>query len=257
MSVDYTQLKGLFFDIYATLIDWEAGVYPPLLALHQRSTSSKDNNDATQIRAKLFSYYHDYQVEIWAAQPGRLYPLVLEDVYARIAQTLGVEFSREEQVAFGRSIGDWPAFPDTVRALQTLSKYYKLFVLSNVDNASFERTRTGPLQSAHWDGIYTAQMIGSYKPDPKNYLYVAEQASKDFSIQKDQLILVAQSLDLDHVMTKKLGFKPGVWINRQGSYVGVSRGDLEKQGSIELGAEYSTLGEFANAVELAFKSDRS
>ena len=246
MSLDLTSVKGLFFNIYATLINWEAGIYPQLLQL----AGSKDDE---QTKSKLLDAYHKYQVEIWVAEPTLPYPQVLEKVYARIAQDLGVSFTEENKVAFGHSIGDWPAFPDTVDALKTLSKYYKLFVLSNVDNASFERTRTGPLQSAHWDGIFTAEMIGSYKPDPRNYNYVVDQAAKDFAIKKDELRLVAQSLDIDHLMSKKLGFQPGVWIARSGSAMGGGREELEKKGLIQLGAAYDTLGELATAVEKAFK----
>lgn len=246
MSLDLTATKGLFFDIYATLINWEAGIYPRLLQL----AGSKDD---PQTKKRLLDAYHEHQKEIWAAEPTLPYPKVLEQVYARIAQDLGVSFSQEDQVAFGHSIGDWPAFPDTVEALKVLSKYYKLFVLSNVDNASFERTRTGPLQSARWDGIYTAEMIGSYKPDPRNYNYVVDRAAKEFSISKDELTMVAQSLDIDHLMVKKLGFRPGVWIARSGSAMGGGREKLEQEGLIQLGATYDTLGEFAEAVEKAFK----
>lgn len=41
---------------------------------------------------------------------------------------------------FGLSIPNWPIFPDTVDALQRLSKHFKLVVLSNVDRESFKYT---------------------------------------------------------------------------------------------------------------------
>ncbi len=124
---------------------------------------------------------------------------------------------------------------------------------NNVDNASFERTRTGPLKGVHWDGIYTAEMIGSYKPDPANYLYAATRMEQDFSIKKDEMLLVAQSLDIDHMTTKSLGFNPGIWISRNAaSTIGGIREDLEQKGLLELGATYDTLGEMAEAVENAF-----
>lgn len=247
MSLDLKKPKGLFFDIYATLINWEAGIYPSLLRLAK-------SEDTPALKDKLLDAYHEYQAAIWAAHPTLPYPQILEQVYERIAQDLGVSFSREEQVAFGHSIGEWPAFPDTVEAMKVLSKYYKLFVLSNVDNASFERTRTGPLQSVHWDGIYTAERIGSYKPDPRNYEFVVTRAAEDFSIKKEELMMVAQSLNIDHLMSKKLGFPPGVWISRQGSAMGGKREEMEQQGLLEIGATYDTLGEFAEAVEKAFNA---
>ena len=42
--------------------------------------------------------------------------------------------------AFGQSIGDWPAFPDSAAALSRLKALgLKIVVLSNVDNDSFAR----------------------------------------------------------------------------------------------------------------------
>ena len=244
MALDLKKTKGLFFDIYATLINWEAGIYPSLLRLAK-------SEDTPATKEKLLEDYHEYQAEIWAAEPTLKYPKVLEQVYARIANNLGVSFTQEEQVAFGYSIGEWPAFPDTVEAMKVLSKHYKLFVLSNVDNASFKRTCTGPLQGVPWDGIYTAEQIGSYKPDPRNYEFVVTRAAEDFGIKKDELVMVAQSLDIDHLMSKKLGFPPGVWISRKGSAMGGQREEMEQQGLLDIGATYDTLGEFAEAVEKA------
>jgi 2-haloalkanoic acid dehalogenase type II len=243
--MDLTEPKGLFFDVYATLIDWEAGIYPPLLALAQQP-------DSPDLREQLLHAYHTHQIGIWRDSPTLLYPQVLEETYGRIAKERNVSFDQADAVTFGAGIGEWPAFPDTVDALRRLAKHYKLFVLSNVDNASFERTRTGPLQSAHWDGIYTAEDIGSYKPDPKNYHYVVDAAGEKFGIGKEQLVLVAQSLDIDHMSVKKLGFRPGIWISRSGSAMGGKREEMESKGEIELGAAFETLGDFANAADKAF-----
>jgi 2-haloalkanoic acid dehalogenase type II len=244
MATGLKETKGLFFDVYATLIDWEAGILPQLLQL-------ASTPETPELQKQLFHAYHEYQKEIWVSDPTLKYPLVLERVYARVARDLGVTLSQDAQQAFGRSIGEWPAFPDTVKALERLAKHYKLFVLSNVDNESFERTRRGPLQNAHWDGIYTAETIGSYKPDPRNYEYVVEQAAK-FGIKKSELLIVAQSLEFDHVMTKKLNFKPGIWIARGGSTMGGHREELERDGLIDIAGAYDKLSDFADAVESAF-----
>jgi FMN phosphatase YigB (HAD superfamily) len=58
-----------------------------------------------------------------------------------------------------------------VEAMQILDKHYKLFALSTVDNESFGRTLAGPLKGVKFDGIYTAENIGTYKPNPKNHHY--------------------------------------------------------------------------------------
>lgn len=255
---DPKSFKGLFFDIYATLIDWEDPIYRSLRQLTNRlpedDARRADNKDNK--RTLLKSYAANEKV-VEGENPTLPYPQILERVYERIASQLGVSYSHEEAVAFGYTIGEWGAFPDTVKAMQTLAKYYKLFALSNVDNESFGRTLAGPLKGVKFDDIYTAQMIGSYKPHPDNYNYVVKRLGEEWDIPKDQTLLVAQSLDIDHYMAHKLGFKPAVWITRRGPYsVGGMGGDreaLEAAGEIKLGAVYETLGEFADAVEKAFQ----
>ena len=48
--------------------------------------------------------------------------------------------SDAEARAFGASVGDWPAFPDSAGALAYLKEHYKLVILSNVDRGSFARS---------------------------------------------------------------------------------------------------------------------
>ncbi len=162
-----------------------------------------------------------------------------------------------EAKEFGRSIGSWPAFPDTVSAMQTLSKHYKLVVLSNVDQDSFSRTLSGPLSGVAFDAIYTAQDIGSYKPDLRNFEYLIEHVRKDFGVGKDEIWMVAQSLVHDHRQVKKMGMRSSVWISRGGEVAGegpVMGGGIEEmKEEVDLGATFSTLGEFAAAVEEGFK----
>jgi len=96
-------------------------------------------------------------------------------------------------VAFGQSIKDWPVFPDSSDALCELSKYYKLVVLSNVDRTSFAFTRK-KLEAGKFtfDKICTAQDVGSYKPDPTNFLYVLDVIKDSYGIEKDQVLSTAQ-----------------------------------------------------------------
>ncbi|KIW01317.1 uncharacterized protein PV09_07353 [Verruconis gallopava] len=181
--------------------------------------------DLPENRTKLLRLHATIEKSVEHEHPSLKYPLVLEEVYARIANELGISFDRDQQISYGRQIGDWPAFPDTVEAMKILANHYKLFVLSNVDEDSFRRTCSGPLK------VERFQEIG---------------------ISKEGVVMVAQSLDLDHMSCKTLGFPPGVWIARKGAIMGGDRKELEDQGRIELGAVYETLGEFAAAVQTAF-----
>ena len=116
-----------------------------------------------------------------------------------------------EDVAFGASIPDWAPFPDTVEALRYLKQHFRLVILSNVDRASFQATnqRLG----VSFDAVYTAQDIGSYKPDRRNFGYLLDRL-REQGVAKEKLLHVAQSLFHDHVPANALGLA-SAWIDRR------------------------------------------
>ena len=79
------------------------------------------------------------------------------------------------------------------------SKYYKLIILSNVDNASFafSRVRLG----VAFDAVYTAEDIGSYKPSARNFEYMLDHIS-DLGLGHADVLHTAESLFHDHVPAK-------------------------------------------------------
>ncbi|KAI0902509.1 haloacid dehalogenase [Annulohypoxylon nitens] len=160
----------------------------------------------------------------------------------------GASFSKQkflevihESREFGDSVGHWPAFPDTVDALRRLSKHYKLVVLSNVDRESFSQTNAGPLQGVPFDLILTAQDIGSYKPDPRNFAYMLSKVKEEFGVEKEQVLQTAQSQFHDHHPAKEAGIR-SCWIVRPGACMG----NREKE---VFDWRFDTLGAMADAVE--------
>ncbi|KAF2118808.1 Haloacid dehalogenase-like hydrolase-domain-containing protein [Lophiotrema nucula] len=248
--------KALSFDVYATLVDWETGIYNALSPLNERLASthpSKNNKRA------LLQLYTRLEGELEHKHPDMRYNTLLRLVYRGIADELGVtdavnsDAMDKEMEVFGESVGIWPAFPDTVDALRTLGKYYKLIILSNVNNENIERTRTGPLQSTPFSAVYTAQEIGSYKPDLRNFEYMIEHAKGDLGVEKADFLHTAQALKHDHVPAKKAGLA-SCWIQRGGDEA-VIGGKLSDFGEDELDLAFSfkTLGDMAEAVEKAFQ----
>jgi len=262
MTFDLTAYKALSFDIYATLIDWETGIYIALQPLLSRLPSSSphhpSNSSPQDIRLHLLKEYHKHEFAIQREHPTMVYTKVLATIYPRIAESLGVEQpSVVEAKEFSYTIGCWPAFSDTVAAMKILGSHYKLIALSNVDKISFNNTLTGPLAGVKFDAIYTAEDIGSYKPDLRNFHYLIEHAEKDFGVKKDEILHTAQSLAFDLVPIRKVGMRPGVWIRRGGEHGGNAMGGVDvkgltEKGELELAAEYETLGEMAEAVQKAF-----
>lgn len=106
---------------------------------------------------------------------------------------------------------DWPAFTDSAEALAYLTQHYKLVILSNVDRASFADSNA--LLGVTFDAIYTAQDIGSYKPDLTNFRYMLDRLA-ELRIAKSNILHTAQSLFHDHAPAKAIGLA-SAWIDRR------------------------------------------
>lgn len=246
--------KSLSFDIYGTLIDWENSITSRLSPLTPQIPTSSPHKNAAPNLGELF---HTHEVAVQAESPDMRYNEVLSQAYLRLASQLqipGTEKLEAEARDFGNGVGDWPAFPDTVDVMNRLGKYYKLIVLSNVDKESFSRTNAGPLKGLKFWRVYTAQDIGSYKPDLRNFEFLLKGIADAGGIGKDEDLHVAQSLFHDHVPAKKMGMS-SVWINRRGIGEGSLTGGgkefkrMHESGEVGYGWRFATLGEFADEVE--------
>ena len=227
--------KLLCFDVYGTLIDWESGIVDALQPLLEASK-------ATLSRAQILTIYHEIEKAQQIKTPGLKYTELLSTIYPQIAARLGLgEPTAEQSEAFGQSIGRWPAFPDTVDALRRLGKHYKLVPLSNTDRESISRTIAGPLHGVAFDMVITAQDVGSYKPDLRNFEHMLREVEDRFGVTKDEVLQTAQSQVHDHHPAKKMGIK-SCWIVRPGTVMGNCADEIYDW-------RFDTLGHMADALE--------
>jgi 2-haloalkanoic acid dehalogenase type II len=247
----------LTFDIYGTLIDWEGGILAALKPLLSRLPSSHplvSSSSDEENKVAVGNAFTVIEMDLQREKPGLKYSLLLTESYLRFAKQLGIteeEDVKKEADAFGASIGTWPAFPDTVDAMKRLKKYFKIAPLSNVDRASFQNTLDGPLKGVEFDAIYTAEQIGSYKPDLRNFNYLLEHLKEDFGIEKEDILHTAQSLTHDHVPAEQMGMT-SVWIARGPGGKTGRGGDVDKligEGTVAFSWRFASLGEMADAVE--------
>jgi 2-haloalkanoic acid dehalogenase type II len=231
-----TDFKLLSFDVYGTLIDWERG------ALHALRPVLENNNKIDLDEKHILEVLHSIEPIVEKEHPDWTYSQVLTAVHPQLCSKLGLQKPNEEESkAFGASVGSWPAFPDTVQALKRLSKTYKLVVLSNVDNESFEAGNARGLEGFKFDAVYTAQDIGSYKPDLKNFEYMLSHVREEFGIEKTQVLQTAQSQFHDHHPARDMGMKSS-WIYRPGAVMG-NRNDPV------FTWKFDTLADMADAVD--------
>jgi 2-haloacid dehalogenase/putative hydrolase of the HAD superfamily len=204
-----TDFKVLSFDCYGTLIDWETGICAALQPLAARSGQAFTRDQLLEAHAR-----HEAAQE--AATPELRYADLLARVHDRIAGEWGLAPDPEESRAYGLSVRDWPAFPDSAAALQYLKRHYQLVILSNVDRESFKASNAR-LQVA-FDHIFTAQDIGSYKPDPRNFEYLTGRLA-EAGFQRQEILHTAESLFHDHVPANRAGLA-SAWIHRRAGQAG-------------------------------------
>lgn len=198
--MDFDHFECLSFDCYGTLIDWETGIWSalrPILEAHDVEVSRDD----------LLTLYAKAETEIEAG-PYRLYREVLKGVLSKMAGQLGFEPSQGELESFSLSVMNWPAFPDSPQSLRALAIPYRLIILSNIDDDLFGFSQK--LLGVEFDHVFTAQQIGSYKPSPRNFEYLIQQAG----VAQHKILHVAQSLFHDIAPAKDMGL-PTVWVNRR------------------------------------------
>jgi len=206
MTARLTDYKALTFDCYGTLIDWETGIWDalqPLLAANRRSDVTRSSG------LEAFSACESKQQ---AETPDMLYPQLLKRVHEAMAARFDLETTPQLDANFGNSIAHWPAFPDTADALRFLKTRYKLVILSNVNRDGF--AASSRKLGVDFDAIYTAEDIGSYKPDPANFEYMLKRLREDHGLEPADILHTAQSLFHDHVPAKAHALA-SAWIDRQ------------------------------------------
>ncbi|KAI9456256.1 HAD-like protein [Lactarius psammicola] len=217
MSESLSQFKALIFDVYGTLVNWESGI---LTALSPLLTNPGQEWSKSDILHAFSAVESDLQVK----NPTALYSDILAEAYEELSRR-----STQRAAAFAASLAQWPIFPDTPAALARLSSLgLKLAVLSNVDHAS----RLGGFV---FGAVYTAEDIGSYKPDPRNFEYAHSRSLHD------------------HVPARALGLS-SVWIDRPDAVTCIDGNGVPKERAAKEAFarwRFRDLEEFVNAVEEA------
>ncbi len=199
-----TDFSTLTFDCYGTLIDWESGMVAGVAPLVAEVPAALTRDQILEAHARHESFQQ-------AQTPAMAYSDLLAIVYRRLAEEWGVSVSWEDCAAYGRSVADWPAFPDSREALAYLKDHYKLVILSNVDNASF--AASNERLGVAFDAVYTAEDAGSYKPSDRNFTYMLEKLG-GLGIEKSAILHTAESLFHDHGPANRFGLA-SCWIYRR------------------------------------------
>jgi 2-haloacid dehalogenase len=157
--VRLTDFNALTFDCYGTLIDWESGIRTALQPLLMRA-NRQPGSDA------VLEEFGVHETRLEAANPAMRYRELLALVHDELAAEWGIAPDAAEAQRFGASVGDWPAFADTVASLQYLRQHYRLVILSNVDRESFRATGSRSCTRPRVCSMTTHRRMGSVSHRP-------------------------------------------------------------------------------------------
>ena len=198
--MSFDSIRLITFDCYGTLIDWENGMLAALRPLFSRDGRKTPD-------AQILELYGEIEAELESG-PYLPYREILSRTAQEIGRRLKIEVSVDEGRGFASSLTRWKPFIDTVAALQSMAKRFRLGIISNVDDDLFAETRK-KLAPVEFDFVVTAQQMQSYKPSHRNF----EEAIRRSGLSKDQMLHAGQSLYHDVAPANALGMQ-NVWVNR-------------------------------------------
>ena len=238
---DFDHFRALSFDCYGTLIDWETGIRAALggWAASQGVQVSTD---------ELIGWFSEIETVVEQERtPAPLYPDVLAETLRRIGARCGAVVTDVHAQAFGSSVPEWPAFPDSAEALARLQQRFRLIIVSNIDRASFAASNA--LLGVEFARIITAEDVGAYKPSPPHFEELLASLPT-LGVRQSELLHVAQSLFHDHQPAARYGL-PSVWIDRRHDREGFGATPAPTVDLVRPQWRFPNLASFADAVDVA------
>ena len=199
-ALDFGRFEALTFDCYGTLIDWETGI---LSALRPALTA----HGVVPTDDELLEAFGRAEASLEAG-PYQPYRDILAGSLEQIGRNHAITIDPEVLAAFGGSVVDWPAFPDSAAALARLKTRFRLGVITNCDDDLFAASNRK--LGVEFDWVVTAEQARGYKPRLENF----EFAFARIDVPRERVLHAAQSLFHDHVPAKALGMTT-VWIDRR------------------------------------------
>ena len=164
--LDFSRFEWVSFDCYGTLVDWETGISGAVGEV-------LESHGVRMSRGEILGLFADVEPRVQGSESFLKYREVLRRVMELMGKEVGMELSESELGCLADTLPDWPVFPDTVGALRALKERYRLAVISNVDDDLF--AGTAEALEVEFDAVVTAEQVGSYKPDLRNFEVARER----------------------------------------------------------------------------------
>ncbi|WP_353646863.1 HAD-IA family hydrolase [Mesorhizobium sp. WSM2239] len=230
--MSFKRFKVLTFDVVGTLIDFETGILDAFRSIGGPTAAELTDDH-------IFTPYLAGREKF----PGRS-SQVMHDVYLHVAHELGLTATEGAADAFQATVLQWPAFEDSLDALDRLRRRFRLVAMTNADRVAFTAYAHTLGQPFH-DSV-TVDEAQFPKPDPRFFSYNLGRQSA-FSFKQNEILHVAQSQYHDIGVARSLGYSV-CWIQRRMGQEGF--GGSPHPGEVtKPDFHFATLRDLADAVE--------
>lgn len=223
-------VHALTFDVFGTVVDWRTSIVDAAKKVGGRAGVTAD------WEAVADRWRDRYRPTLDRVRSGQIPFRPLEELHRsaldQVLDEAGIEGldddDRDELNRAWRSLDPWP---DAVEGLTSLSRRFVVSTLSNGNVGLLVAiARHGGLP---WDCVLSAQLAGTYKPDPEVY----RTAVRLLGLDPQQIMMVASHV-YDLRAAASLGFRTA-FVSRPLEYgpEGKDRVDLEPGPGIDVVAE--------------------
>lgn len=185
---DLTEVQALLFDVFGTVVDWHGSVTRELEALGQKYEIDGNWSDfaKTWRRGYLENTRRIAQGGAGTLNVDAMHREILEDIlrtpeWQAFGEALDATARADLNLAWHRLHG----WPDSTPGLYALKKAVIIATLSNGNvRLLVDMAKHADLP---WDTVFSSELFGSFKPDPKVYL----GAVKHLSLEPKNCAMVA------------------------------------------------------------------
>jgi 2-haloacid dehalogenase/putative hydrolase of the HAD superfamily len=192
-------IEWVTFDVYGTLIDWEAGIAAAFAKEAKREDVTLDKD---QVVSLFLKHSHDIQSGSY-----ELYAEVLRQAAVKTAEEIGWDLESSRAGFLPDSLHRWGAFRETNPQLKKILGKYKTGLVANIDDKLLGQTRRHI--PADFDLVVTAQQVRSYKPDEAHFKEFARRIGG-----KKGWVHICSGIETDVEPALKMKV-PVIWVNRK------------------------------------------
>ena len=190
--------KAIIFDLWGTII--ETGVVP---------SPSRQVKYFLRVQQSfpdfIVAFEHSFMTKKFNS---------LKEAFENVVKDFNL---RIPDFVYDKLVGTWnknailsKMYPETLETLQELkNKGYKLYLLSNIDQFSFEQINTKYNLSELFDKVYPSYETGLLKANPESY----KQILAENKLKAEDVLMVGDSVDSDIKSAERAEIK-GILVDR-------------------------------------------